>query len=290
MAEPPTRSGSTREPSSLPNSDPHRAAPIGQDHLTDPTNLEERLFSGGYPRIYQQQLEPQIWLRDYFSLYVQRDLRDLSAIHDLAKFELFCRLLAGRVGSLVNFESLATEVGASQPTVRSWTEFLSTTYIVHLLRPHHRNFGKRIIKTPKVYFYDTGLLCYLLKITDPAQLDFHPLRGPIFENFVVSESVKSYIHRGQQSPWYFWRDHKQHEVDLVREDGMQLEPTEIKLTKTFHPRALKNLRYLNKLQAPKQGPLQGRVIYCGRKLRPRRLRRRSLVRRVSVVRQTVSTS
>ena len=224
--------------------------------LPDLTTL---LLQGGYPRIYDRGLNAHEWLRDYFRLYVERDLRSLLNVQELDKFETFVALLAGRVGQLVNFNSLATEAGVTQPTTKAWLAALKNTYVCFTLKPHLKNFNKRIVKTPKVYFYDTGLLCYLLKINSPDILDIHPLRGQVFENFVISETMKNVLNSAGDPQLYFWRDQKGHEVDLVEDKSHYLFPIEIKLSSTFNRAFTKNLDYLNKLQNYDKG----KVIYTG---------------------------
>jgi len=221
--------------------------------------LEDRLFRGGYPRIYDRQLDPTEWLAQYYATYVERDVRSLSAITNLDLFARCLRLLAGRTGQLLNLSSLGSDCGISQPTAAAWLSILKTSYICLTLEPHFKNFSKRLIKSPKPYFYDTGLLCYLLRITAPEQLFSHPLRGAIFENWVVTERIKSFSNAGQEAPLYFWRDTKGHEVDLLIDRGTVLEPIEIKSGATFDPSFSAGLRYFNALQKHPGGQL----IYGG---------------------------
>jgi uncharacterized protein len=221
--------------------------------------LEARLLRGGYPRIYDQDLDPTEWLAQYYATYVERDVRQLLAINDLDLFDRYMRLLAGRAGQLLNLSSLGSDCGVSQPTASAWLAILKTSYICLTLQPHFKNFSKRLIKSPKPYFYDTGLLCYLLRITTPDQLSSHPLRGSIFENWVVTERLKGFVNAGREAPLYFWRDTKGHEVDLVIDRGTLLEPTEVKSAATFDPSFLDGLRYFSNLQ---QHP-GGEVVYGG---------------------------
>ncbi len=222
--------------------------------------INEHLWTGGYPRIFDKRLNPTEWYKDYFRLYVERDINEVLKIKNIESFERFIGLTAGRVGQLLNYNSLSTEAGVGQPTIQSWVSVLKTTYICFTLQPHFRNFNKRIVKTPKLYFYDTGLLCYLLKIHSPEFLDTHPLRGSIFENFVISEFMKKKMNAGQEPNYYFWRDQKGHEVDLVEEKGMILFPIEIKFTETFQKSFLKNSEYLNNLQRLTKEP-SGEIVY-----------------------------
>ncbi len=198
-----------------------------------PEDMYHTLFFGGYPRIFDEKLNPTEWLEDYYRTYVERDVRLLLNIGDLAIFDRFIRLCAGRAGQLINYDSLASDAGISQPTAKSWLSVLQASYICFLLEPHYRNFNKRIIKSPKLYFTDTGLLSYLLRITSPDQLIAYPLIGSIFENWVIAELKKRFHHDGRQAPLYFWRDQHGHEVDLVVDRGTPLFPIEIKSGQTF---------------------------------------------------------
>ena len=228
-------------------------------------SLQELLFKGGYPRIYNMDLDPTSWLKSYFQLYVEKDVRLVTNITSLDRFENFVRLVAGRVGQLVNASNLANEVGVSSPTVTSWISALKATYICFTLKPHYKNFNKRIVKSPKLYFYDTGLLCYLLGINNIDQLATHPLRGNIFENFVVSEFFKNKCNRGEPNQYYFWRDQKGHEIDLIEDRSTHLFPIEIKMSETFNAEFIKNIVYLNELQEDELSKinLKGNVIYSG---------------------------
>ena len=233
-------------------------------HEGTPRPLNSVLLAGGYPAIYQRDLEARHWYKDYFSLYVERDVRSMTQITDLDAFERFVRLCAGRAGQLLNFSSVGSEAGVTQPTAKAWFSALRTTFVCFTLSPHHRNFSKRIIKTPKLYFYDTGLLCYLLGIEVAAQLDTHPLRGAIFENFVVSELLKSRFNQGETPRYFFFRDRRGLEVDVLEERGGWLHPIEIKLSATLSPSFVEALETFNRLQAeagvePPQGSL-GEVI------------------------------
>ena len=211
-------------------------------------DIYQTLYYGGYPRIFNQQLNPTEWLEDYYRTYVERDVRLLLNVGDLNTFDRFVRLCAGRVGQLINYDSLASDAGISQPTAKAWLSVLQTSYICFLLEPHYRNFSKRIIKSPKLYFMDTGLLCYLLRIKSPDQISSYPLIGSIFENWVVSEIKKAFHHHGQEAPLYFWRDQHGHEVDLVIDQASSLFCIEIKSGQTFQKSFLKNIFWLNKLQ------------------------------------------
>ena len=190
------------------------------------------VYSGGYPRIHDRELPPAVWLADYLQTYLERDVRSLANIGDLATFERFLALCAGRAAQLLNHSSLANDAGVSVDTARRWIAILQTSFVVFVLPPHHRNFNKRVVKTPKLFFHDTGLLCHLLGIREPAQLVSHPLRGALFENYIVAEVAKAFLHHRRTPPLFFWRDRTGHEVDLVIEAGDTLFPVEIKSTQT----------------------------------------------------------
>ena len=193
-----------------------------------PADLWTLIWTGGYPRIYDRRLPADEWLSSYASTYVERDVRQLLNVGDLLAFQTFVRLCAGRVGQLVNLSALGADAGITHMTARAWLSVLEASFIAFRLPPLHRNLSKRLVKTPKLYFYDTGLLCWALGIRSPAQLDTHPLRGSIFECWVVSEILKHHTHRGLVPRLSFFRDRKGHECDLVIEQGDRLTAVEIK--------------------------------------------------------------
>ncbi len=233
-----------------------KVLPLQRDELPKTEQLktmEETLLYGSYPRIYDEKLNPTSWLADYFQTYIERDVRATINVTNIKSFNNFIRLLAGRVGQLINYNSLGSDAGITQPTAKSWLSALETTFICFTLPPHFKNFNKRIIKAPKMYFYDTGLLCYLLRIRNQEQLQLHPLKGFIFENWVISECMKIYFNKGEEAPLYFWRDQHGHEVDLVIDQGTYLDLIEIKSGQTFHTEFFKNIEWLNKQQNRKSG-------------------------------------
>ena len=250
-----TLAGRTRIFSLLPLSQRE----LVMNDLCPSDRLEDRLLRGGYPRIYDHELDPTEWLAQYYATYIERDVRSLSTIGNLDLFDRYMRLLAGRTGQLLNLSSLGNDCGISQPTAAAWLSILKTSYVCLTLEPHFKNFSKRLIKSPKPYFYDTGLLCYLLRITKSEQLWSHPLRGAIFENWVVTERMKTFLNAGSEPPLYFWRDSKGHEVDLVLDRGTLLDPVEVKSGATFDPSFLDGLRHFASLQ----NELRGEVIYGG---------------------------
>jgi predicted AAA+ superfamily ATPase len=195
-------------------------------------DLDELLVSGLYPRIHDRGLEPSSWLDGYLRTYVERDIRTLTNVGDLDTFARFVRLCAGRAGQLLNMSAIGADAGVDQTTVNRWLSIMRTSYIVDLLQPHHVNFRKRLVKRPKLYFVDTGLLCHLLGIRTVEQLATHPLRGAVFENFVVGETRKSFLHHAERPPLYFWRDSRGREIDLLIEWSGELVPIEIKAGRT----------------------------------------------------------
>lgn len=209
--------------------------------------LEEVLFFGAYPRIFDDNISPLDWYPRYIATYVERDVRLVQNIEDLSVFQRFLGLCAGRIGQLLNVASLANDCGISPHTAQSWLSLLEASYIIFLAQPHFRNFSKRLIKSPKLYFYDTGLACSLLQITSPNQLINYYLRGGLFESFVVSELHKYFFNRGLRPPLYFWRDKSGHEVDLLVEKAEQLLPIEIKSGRTIDSAYFDELKYWNKL-------------------------------------------
>lgn len=223
----------------------------------DPTGLFENtrsrfdcwdlIRSGLYPRIHDRGIPAEIWLPDYIRTYVERDLRSLVNIGDLETFERFLALCAGRTGQLLNFSALAADTGIAVDTARRWISILKTSSLVFLLRPHHRNFNKRVIRSPKLYFHDTGLACRLLGIKSREQLFNHPLRGALFENFVIAETQKRYIHHREDAPLFFWRDQTGHEIDLLIDHAGKLFPCEIKSGATVQGSMLDALRWWNRL-------------------------------------------
>ncbi len=195
--------------------------------------LNDILFSGFYPRIHDQGLDPRQALGDYFETYVERDVRRIGEIRNLSSFRLFVRLCAGRVGQLANLSSLGADAGVSHTTARGWLTVLEASYIVFQLPPFHANIRKRLIRSPKLYFYDVGLACYLLGIEHADQLATHPLRGALFENVVVAEALKHRFNRGEQPNLSFFRDARGLECDLFYQTGRGIGAIEIKSGSTI---------------------------------------------------------
>ena len=182
-----------------------------------PGNLEETLIAGGYPRIFDLDLDPSDWFRSYVSTYIERDVRTISNVADIAAFQRFVQLCAGRTAQLLNYSSLANDCGISQPSAKAWLNILETSFIVFRLPVFHSNLRKRLVKMPKLHFYDTGLVCWLLGIRTPEQLRSHPLRGPIFKTWVISEIKKHRSNRGKTGGFSFYRDRNGAEADLIIE-------------------------------------------------------------------------
>ena len=223
--------------------------------------VEEIILKGGYPRIYKENLPISNAYSSYFQTYVERDVRQILQIKDIIQFERFIKLIASRIGQLVNYASLASDVGVSAVTIKEWIAVLEATYILVHLEPYFENFGKRLIKSPKLYFADTGLACYLLGIDTVEQLVKDQLYGNLFENWVVMELFKSRFNCAADPRLYFYRDVSGKEVDLLFQQGSQLLPIEIKSSKTFSPSFLEGLQYFHK-QAPQRAK-GGALIYAG---------------------------
>jgi predicted AAA+ superfamily ATPase len=196
-------------------------------------SLDGLLWRGLYPPLHDRDLTPGDWHAAYVSTFVERDLRQLLAVRDLSAFQRFVRLCAARIGQLLNLSSLAADCGITHHTAGAWLSVLEASHLVFLLRPHHRNFNKRIVKTPKLYFNDPGLAAWLLGIRDAGQMAFHSSRGALFENLVLLECLKDRLHQGQPPDLAFWRDSAGLEVDLLRERETRLQPIEVKSGQTL---------------------------------------------------------
>jgi hypothetical protein len=209
--------------------------------------LDWLLFTGAYPVLYDRQVTAPDYYPSYIQTYIERDVRSIKNIGDLAAFQRFVRLCAGRTGQLLNLSGLGDELGISYKTVSSWISILEASFIVFLLKPHYKNFNKRIVKQSKLYFFDTGVLCSLLDIQTPDQLRSHYLRGNIFETFVVAEYIKQRFHAGARSNAYFWRDNTGHEIDMLIEEGSTFRAVEMKSGETLHADLFKGLDFFRKI-------------------------------------------
>ena len=226
-----------------------------------PKSTDEEIFYGSYPRIFDKSIAPTDYYPPYIQTYLERDIRTLKNIGNMTDFLSFTQLCAGRIGQLLNLSSLANDCSISVSTASAWLSILETSYICYTLRPDHRNYTKRLIKTPKLYFYDTGLACALLGIRSAMQVNTHYLRGALFENLVINEFVKTSLHRGQEPILSFWRDKTGLEIDLVRYCGEETEVYEIKSSATYSSDFFKNLSKWAKLSGAT--PEQCHVIYDG---------------------------
>ncbi len=217
------------------------------------------ILYGMYPPVYDMNIPPKEWYPNYIRSYIERDVRQIKNISNLIVFERFMRLLAGRTGQELNYTSLSVEAGVDVKTIQSWIGILESSYIIYLLKPFYKNYNKTIVKRPKLYFYDTGIVSSLLGITDLEHVLNHPLRGALFETFVMSEIVKEQTNTGLNVRLFYWRDKTGREIDLILERGNKIVPVEIKATKTVHNEFFKNIRYWKKLTGYKIG----KVIYAG---------------------------
>lgn len=226
-----------------------------------PHDLDDALWRGGYPPLYDRAVTPELWFPSYVATYVERDVRQLLAVRDLDLFQRFVRLCAARTGQPLNMSGLANDCGISHVTAREWISVLETSDLVIRLAPYHENFGKRLVKTPKLYFLDVGLAAWLLGIRDARTLNSHMHRGALFETWVVSEFAKTRFNAGQPFDAYFWRDNSGLEVDLLIDTGAGLKPVEIKSGATFvdeWPRALGRW-----LRLSSDGALSPTIVYGG---------------------------
>jgi len=224
-----------------------------------PTKIHELLFKGFYPPLYDKPFEIQKWLSNYISTYIERDVRQLRSIENLVVFEKFLKLCAGRVGQLLNKNTLAMETGVDSKTIESWIGVLEASFIIFRLKPHHKNFNKRVVKMPKLYFYDVGLASALLGVQKAEQLEFHPFKGSLFENMVIVELLKQRLNKGKLNNLYFWRNSKGNEIDIIIDNFDELISIEIKSGKTITKDYFKGLDYWNNLT----GLTGGSVIYEG---------------------------
>ena len=234
--------------------------PLSYAEIGEPDSSSNHLMlKGGYPEIYQSHIPPGKWYPNYIRTYIERDVRLIKNIGDLLLFEKFMRLCAGRAGQLLNMSSLAVETGVDVKTIGSWISILETSFVVFRLPQYHRNFNKRVVKMPKLYFYDTGLLLALLGVENPTQVQLHPFRGAIFENWIILEFLKKRLNSGKSPHMYFWRDNIGNEIDLLIEDSGIPDAIEIKSGKTITTDYFKGILYWNKIS----GYTGGRIVYDG---------------------------
>ena len=214
-----------------------------------------------YPRVYAQDLDPVHWYSDYLRTYIERDVRTLRNVSDLSLFQKFIGLCAGRIGQLLNMTSLANDCGITLATTKAWLSLLEASYIIFLLQPYHTNIGKRLVKTPKLYFYDTGVACSVLEIESSRQLVDHYIRGNLFESFVIAEFHKQRFNQGLIPRTFFWRDKTGHEVDCLLSKADKITPVEIKVGQTVSSNYFDGLKYL--YEVTKKKTYAGTVIYGG---------------------------
>lgn len=226
-----------------------------------PSHIDQALFKGSYPRIYADNIEPLDWYRSYIGTYIERDVRQIKNVGDLALFQKFVVLCAGRIGQVLNLTSLSNDTGLSVPTIKQWLSVLEASYIIFFLQPYAGNVGKRLIKSPKLYFYDTGIACSLLSITSDDQLFNHYLRGNLFESYIIADLIKQKYNQGMHPTIYYWRDQSDYEIDCIIQEGQELIPIEIKAMQTFNPHLLDHLEKWN--EVTKTNPANNIIIYTG---------------------------
>ncbi|MCB1142434.1 MAG: ATP-binding protein [Leptospiraceae bacterium] len=234
------------------------------DSFVERRDSNEVLFTGFYPRIFDQNLDPQDYYSFYIDTYLQRDVRMILNIQDLSRFEIFLKLCAGRTGQILNYNELGTASGVSHNTIKSWINVLEASFIIKLIRPYYKNLNLRLIKSPKLFFLDTGLVCSLLGIKNSEHIKNHPLKGAIFETFIVSEIIKNRFNKGLKEDLYFLRDSKGHEIDLVFDSGMTCDLCEIKSSMTINKDFFKNIQYFSKMELPIKNKY---IIYGGEEKR-----------------------
>lgn len=210
-------------------------------------NYGKYIFQGFYPRLYDKQIDPPLFYPSYIQTYTERDIRQIINVSNLFLFQKFMRLAAGRVGQILNYTSISTELGVDLKTVKSWFSILEASFIVFFLQPHFQNFSKRLVKSPKLYFYDTGLVCSLLGIKKEADVDLHWAKGALFENMIIADLMKNYYNRAETPPLYYWRDNTGNEVDCLIDEVNLIKSVEIKSSTTISADFMKGLNYYKKL-------------------------------------------
>jgi len=239
------------------------------DFALESIQLEKLLFKGFYPKIHASNLSSTIWYSNYIQTYLERDVRTIKNIHDLSQFQLFLKMCAHRAGQLLNLSELGNECGINHNTVQGWLSILEASFIVYRLCPYYVNFNKRLTKMPKLYFYDTGLLCNLLNIQEASQISVHSYKGMIFENFVITDLIKQQLHNNTIIPFYFWRDKLGNEIDCVIEKFNDLILIEIKSGKTIANDFFKGLRYWDKISDQKN--YRKYLVYGGKENQKREI-------------------
>ncbi|MEX0671839.1 MAG: ATP-binding protein [Candidatus Babeliales bacterium] len=225
-----------------------------------PEKLESLIFKGGYPRIWSKDLTPEEIYPAYIHSYIERDVRQIQNVHDLKLFQNFLHLCAGRIGQVINFTSLGNDCGIDHKTVQAWLSILEESYIIFLFQPYYKNFGKRVIKAPKLYFYDTGIACSLLRIESANDVALHYARGALVESSIIADLYKQYYNIAREPGLYYWRDYKGTEIDCIVEQALALTPIEIKAGRTITPKFFKPLENWRKLTNSKNSNY---IIYAG---------------------------
>ena len=242
---------------------PFSVAELRSENLV-PQTTNEMLFKGSFPRIYDKQIEATDFYPSYIKTYIDRDVRILRNINDYSAFTRFLKLCAGRCSQILNVTALAEDAGITRKTAEAWLSVLEASYIIYLLKPYYKNFGKRIIKNPKMYFYDTGLVSSLLGITSAEQIENFYMRGALFENFVVSELLKRRLFAGKTDELYFWRDSNGIEIDVIEEDNLEIKAYEIKASETMNTAFFSNIKKVKEIAGLKAENTA--VIYSGKTL------------------------
>lgn len=241
--------------------------PLTLNEINDTeSKISQILFRGCYPSLHNTATDASQWYSNYIRTYIERDVRLIKNITNLVTFERFLRLCAGRIGQLLNMNSMAVELGVDTKTIGAWISVLEASFVLFRLQPYHKNFNKRIVKMPKLYFYDTGLASALLGIQNSNQIDVHPFRGALFENMVVVDFLKTRFNKAKTNNLYFWRDNTGIEVDLLLDNGLSITPIEIKSGQTVNNDYFKGLLYWNKLTQTEGG---GYVVYGGEMVQKR---------------------
>lgn len=229
--------------------------------------FSEMAVKGFYPAIYDRKINPSVYYSNYLQTYIQKDVTELLHVKDLRQFRTFIKLCAGRAGQLINFSSLGNECDISSNTAKAWLSILESSYIIFLLQPYHQNFNKRLVKSPKLYFYDTGLLCHLLGLKSAKDFDEDRLKGNLFENLIVAEFQKKNFHKYLHDDYFFWQDSNGNEVDLLVEKNQKFDIYEIKSTQTITPTLFKELDNFEKNAQPAK--VRKTLVYGGTENQPR---------------------
>ena len=226
-------------------------------------NFNQFIFKGFYPRIYDKDISPDLFYPSYIQTYAERDIRQIINVSNLNSFQRFMRLVAGRTGQLLNYSSIANELGHELKTIKSWFNILETSFVIFFLQPHHKNYSKRLVKTPKLYFYDTGLACSLLGIKNENEINLHWAKGALFQNMIIADIMKNYLNRAQIPSMFFWRDSTGNELDCLIEESLRVKCLEIKTSTTLHPDFFKGLNFYKNLSNSDEENLY--LIYGGAK-------------------------